>query len=151
VGTVIERILLAVDDSPDALTATRVAVALADRLGARLRAVHVAVDHELSMAVQAASGQSGVEVRTGRSRQSLLSRVAALASRAGVEAETALVAGAVAPTILKAAREWPADLVVIGKSAQGVGGEPYVGSQTRHVLEFAEQPVLVVPPPRRKR
>ena len=26
-------------------------------------------------------------------------------------------------------------------------GDPYVGSETAHVLEFAEQPVLVVPTP----
>jgi nucleotide-binding universal stress UspA family protein len=145
---VIERILLAVDDSPDSLSATRLAVALADGLGARLRAVHVAVDHELSEAVAAASGRAGVEARTSHSRQSLLSRIDAMARAAGVEAETMLLPGAIAPAILKAARQWQADLVVIGKSARSVGGEPYVGSQTRHVLEFAEQPVLVVPPAR---
>jgi hypothetical protein len=35
---------------------------------------------------------------------------------------------------------------VIGKSGGRRLGEPYVGSQTAHVLEFADRPVLVVPP-----
>jgi nucleotide-binding universal stress UspA family protein len=147
----IERILLAVDDSPGSLAATRLAVALASGLGARLRAVHVAVDHELSEAVQAASGRSGVEARTSRSRQSLLGRVAAMAEAAGVEAQTALLPGAVAPAILETARNWRADLVVMGRSSWPVSGEPYVGARTRHVLEFADQPVVVVPPAPRPR
>ena len=50
-------------------------------------------------------------------------------------------------TVLEEARRWHADLVVVGKSARSASGDPYVGAVTRHVLEFCEQPVLVVPPP----
>ena len=55
--------------------------------------------------------------------------------------------GEPAQEILQEARRWPADLVVIGRGPEpGVGG-PYVGRETRIVLEYAEQPVLVVPGP----
>jgi nucleotide-binding universal stress UspA family protein len=81
---VIERVLLAVDDSPDSLAAARLAV------------------------------------------------------------ETDLLTGDVGPAVLDAARAWSADLVIVGRAGRRKSGEPYVGAQTRHVLESAEQPVLVV-------
>jgi nucleotide-binding universal stress UspA family protein len=143
---VIERILLAVDDSPDSLAAARLAIELAGTLNARLRIIHVSADHLLDAAVEAASGRPAVGVRRAQSAAAILTRVAGLAEAAGVAAETNLLAGAAGPTILDAVREWQADLVVVGKSARSATGEPYVGTQTRHILEFADQPVLVVPP-----
>lgn len=145
------RILVAVHDAPDSLAAARLAVTLAAGLGARLRVVHVVADAELGGRVEAASGRPGADARAGRARASLLSRVSAIAQAAGVAAETDLLEGDVAPTFLHEAHAWRADLLVVGKSASSATGDPYVGTQTRHVLEFAEQPVLVVPapPPRR--
>lgn len=142
----IERILLAVDDSPDSLAAARLAIELAGTLNARLRIIHVSADHLLDAAVEAASGRPAVGVRRAQSAAAILTRVAGLAEAAGVAAETNLLAGDAGPTILDAVREWQADLVVVGKSARSATGEPYVGTQTRHILEFADQPVLVVPP-----
>lgn len=142
----IERILLAVDDTPDSLAAARFAIELARGLDARLRVVHVSADHLLDAVVEAVSGHPSVDVRRAQSAAAILTRVARLAEAAGVTAETDLLGGDAGPTVLRAAREWTADLVVVGKSARSVTGEPYVGTQTRHVLEFADQPVLVVPP-----
>ncbi len=142
----IERILLAVDDSPDSLAAARLAIELAGTLNARLRIIHVSADHLLDAAVEAASGRPAVGVRRAQSAAAILTRVAGLAEAAGVAAETNLLAGDAGPAILDAVREWQADLVVVGKSARSATGEPYVGTQTRHILEFADQPVLVVPP-----
>lgn len=140
----ITHILLAVDDSPDSLAATRLAVELAHGLGARIRAVHVRADHQFEAAIEAATG-SPVGVRRDQAEASLLARVAALAQGRGVVVETVLLSGRVEAALLQAARDWSADLVVIGKSGRTAVGEPYVGSLTRHVLEFAEQPVLVTP------
>jgi nucleotide-binding universal stress UspA family protein len=69
----------------------------------------------------------------------------------GLEVETALLDGEVGQAILDDARRWSADLVVMGRSRRGGSGEPYVGAQARHVLEFAEVAVLVVPGPRSPR
>ncbi|HEX2706079.1 MAG TPA: universal stress protein [Candidatus Lustribacter sp.] len=146
----ITHILLAVDDSRDALAATRLAVELSRGLGARLRAVHVSADHHVEAAIEAATG-TPVGVRRGDAEALLLARVVALAEAAGVAAETVLLRGRVEAALIQAARDWGADLVVIGKSDRGAVGDPYVGSLTRHVLEFAEQPVLVVPVPVRHR
>ena len=142
-----DRILVAVDDSPASFAAARVAAALAAALGARLRVVHVAVDHELGEAVARVSDQPHVHTRILEGRQALLSRVSSLTTSAGVVPEAALLTGSIAPAVLGDAHAWGADLVVVGKSARAVVGDPYIGSQTRQLLEFAERPVLVVPPP----
>jgi nucleotide-binding universal stress UspA family protein len=49
--------------------------------------------------------------------------------------------------VLAQAREWRADLVVLGRSREAGVGDPFIGGQTRLVLEFTDIPVLVVPPP----
>jgi hypothetical protein len=51
----IERVPLAIDDTPDSRAATRLAVDLAAALKAPTRAVHLSADHLLDAAVQAAS------------------------------------------------------------------------------------------------
>jgi nucleotide-binding universal stress UspA family protein len=145
---VIERVLLAVDDTPDSLAAARLAVQLAASLRARLRVVHVQADRLLDAAVQAASGRPGAGVRREQSTAAMLLRTEELAGRSGVPVETVLAAGPIGAAVLDTARRWPADLIVVGKSTRSASGEPYVGTETRHILEFADQPVLVVPAPR---
>ena len=143
----IRRILVAVDDSPASLTAARTAVQLAASLGARLRAVNVLRDHVLSDALQRVSGYQDVGERRDVAAAGVLGHVAAMATTAGVEVQTCQLDGEPARGILAQAHDWPADLIVIAKSAQQRrAGEPYVGSETANVLEFADQPVLVVPP-----
>ncbi len=146
----IRRVLLAVEDSPDALAAARTAVDIAGRYRARLRIVHVLVDHEFDAALAAATG-AGREEGGRPAAGTILRRVTAIAEAAGVEVEAAVLDGDVGQAILDDTRRWAADVVVIGRSRRGASGEPYVGAQTRHVLEFTEVPVLVVPGPRSPR
>ncbi len=145
----IERVLLAIDDSPDSLAATRLAIELASQLSARLRAVHVTADHLLDVALAAATGRPESLAGRHASSAAVLRRAESLAAAAGVDVDTELLAGDVGHAVLAAARAWAADLLIIGKSTRSVSGEPYVGAQTRHILEFADRPVLVVPPPQR--
>jgi nucleotide-binding universal stress UspA family protein len=139
-----EKILVAVDDSADGLAAARTAIALAGTLGPCLRFVHVTADG----AVAAALGEDGrthLAERREQAGAALLHHVAGLAGGAGVPADSRLLAGEPAGCILDEARDWHAGLVVIGRSDRRGPGQPYMGRETRHVLEFAEQPVLVVP------
>jgi nucleotide-binding universal stress UspA family protein len=144
----IGTILLAVDDTPDSLAAARLAIQVAGALHVPLRAVHVRADDSVDTALALASSSPSLADRRRRSDQAVLDRVAAMAEDAGVEIDSRLLTGPVGPAVLDAARDCHAVLVVLGKSARAASGEPYVGSQTRHVLEFSDQPVLVVPPPR---
>ncbi|MGZ5405914.1 MAG: universal stress protein [Nocardioides sp.] len=141
------RILVAVDDSPAALTAAHVAVDLAASSGARIRFVHATGDGELVRAL-AKLGHEGQLADTRRSAaESLLRHVTAEAHRAGVQTDSASLTGPPAALLLGAARDWSADLVVIGRSDVRRAGSAYVGAVTRGVLEFSEIPVLVVPMP----
>lgn len=146
----IKRILLAIDDSPDSLAATRLAVSLARELHAQLRAVHAVADHEVDVALESATGRP-IGATRGHAVAALFARVSSLAEAEGVAADTMVLNGGIGTAIIDAARDWGADLVVIGKSARLATGEPYVGALTRHVLEFADEPVLVVSARRHRR
>lgn len=148
------RLLVAVDDSPAALAAVRLAVALAIRTGGSLLFVHVLHDGELARALAAEPrvGRAGERPRRVGERQSaagdaLLRHVLEIARRAGVGAEGVSLRGEPASVVLVRAAEWRADLLVLGRSDVRGPGQPSVGAVTRHVLEFSEQPVLVVPHP----
>ncbi len=139
------RILVAVDDSPAALAAAHLAVDLAASSGAHLRFVHVLEDGELVRKL-ATLGHGGelADIRR-RAAESLLRHVTAEAHRAGGQADGTCLTGAAAALLVGEARDWGADLVVVGRSDVRVAGSAYVGAVTRGVLEFSEVPVLVVP------
>ncbi len=139
------RILVAVDDSPAALAATRVAVQAAVETGARLLFMHVVADGGLARSLAQVGHTDELAARRQAAAESLLRHVHREAHRAGVRAETRHERGEPAALLLAAAREWGADLIVVGHSDVRTAGRPYVGAVTRHILEFAETPVLVVP------
>ena len=144
----ISRILLGVDDSPGGLAAARVAVDLAAGLGARLRVVNVVEDGRLAETMAAVSGAGGLRERRGHAAAAVLEHVGELARRAGVQVETCRLEGSPARRILAEAQAWDSDLTVIARSQRRHrAGDPYVGGQTAQVLEFTEQPVLVIPTP----
>ncbi len=141
------RILVAVDDSPAALAAMHAAVDLAHANRARIRFVHVMGDGELVRGLSRIGHDNRLGAKRDQAAASLLRHVGAEAARAGVPAETASVAGEPAGLILAAARDWDAQMVVMGRSDLRGPGRAYVGSVTRAVLEFSDVPVLVVPRP----
>jgi nucleotide-binding universal stress UspA family protein len=121
-----DRILVAVDDSAPSLAAARYAIELARAHPAELR---------FTMALE-----------PGRDTDAVLRHVQTLATNAGLVTTTATCNGAPAfDALLAEAQRWHADLIVMGRSDMRRPGMRYVGSQTEHVLEFTEIPVLVVP------
>jgi nucleotide-binding universal stress UspA family protein len=146
--TRMERVLVAVDDSPESLGAARLAVALAAGWGARVRAVTVVRDFRAQVPGMAEPAAEDLAHRAMASAVALLARVEAMAGEAGVPVVTEALTGEPAGTILSVGRAWGADLVVIGRSRRRTSvGVRYVGSQAQHVLEFSDRPVLVVPRP----
>lgn len=122
------RILVAVDDSAPALAAAKLAVALAQTQPTELNFVTVA--------------------EPGANAHSILNHVATLAADAGIAATTTATDGRQAfEAILAAAHQWRADVIIMGRSDIRRPGQSYVGSQTEHLLEFTDIPVLVVPEP----
>jgi nucleotide-binding universal stress UspA family protein len=145
----ITRILLAVDDSPAGLSAARTAMDLAAVCGADVRAVTVLLDGALESALAeirpGRESVSALHARRGGGQTALLRHVVDLGRAVGLVPETAALLGEPAPAILDEVRTYAPDVIVIGRSDRRSPGQPYVGSEVRHVLEFAEVPVLVVP------
>lgn len=139
-----QRILVAVDDSPAGLAAARVAVGLAAQLGGSLRVVHVVADGDITALIEASADPELNQRRTAPAA-ALLRHVEGMAGATGVPTETVELYGDTARLILEQARTSAADLIVIGRGLDREVGRPYVGHETRIVLEFADQPVLVVP------
>lgn len=122
----IKSMLVAVDDTSAALAGARLAIELAARLDVEVYAVVVLAQPDESTGV--------------------LDYVRHLAEEAGVLVHTVQRTGGAAACILAEARSVGADVVVLGRSGRSGLGQPYIGSQTREVLEFADVPVIVVPP-----
>jgi nucleotide-binding universal stress UspA family protein len=144
------RVLVAVDDSPGGLAAARLAVDLCAEWTAELRVVTVLADGGLDAALAGPAAHAD-EVAAARARRggglgAVLGHVESLARSRGVAVSTATLRGAPARRVLAETRQWQADLVVLGRSGQhGGSATPGLGSQVRHVLEFTDVPVLVVP------
>ena len=137
------RILVAVDDSPAALDAARAAIDLAADHGAAVRAISVLRDHTVELAIGGET--SNTQRRLTASAQSVLAWVAELAAARDVECDTVERDGEPFRQILDEADAWAAELIVIGRSDRRGPSSPYLGSETAHVLEFSDRPVLVVP------
>ncbi len=140
-----KRILLAVDDSPAGLAAARAAVTLASQTSAQLRAIHVLVNGEVARELHERSELAGTDDRRERGSTAVLQYVTDLATRSDVAIETHSLRGQPARVILNQATAWPADLIVLGRAGHRHIGQPYIGSDVRHVLEFTTVPVLVIP------
>jgi nucleotide-binding universal stress UspA family protein len=139
--TNIRTIVAAVDDSPASLAAASLALEVGRATGATVHAVAVAIPEAEPLAAGHPDPDGEHTART------VLRYVAHLAATAGCPLVTAQRTGPVAAQVLQYARDVGADVIVVGRSARHGIGEPYVGSQARHVLEFAECAVIVVPPP----
>lgn len=125
------RMLIAVDDSIASLAAARYAFPLAIGWRSTVR---------LLTAIGDETGRGAAE--------KLLEHVTREAHAAGLDeahVEATVAVGEAFTCILHEAQAWKAELVVMAVSHRDTLRSPYVGSQTEHVLEFTECPVLVVP------
>ncbi len=138
----LRRILLATDFSDGAGHARHYAVFLARAHGAELRIVHVTLPYPTLSADAVADSYVLEPVRKAVSRA--LEELAASIGQAGVRATGTQVIGIPSEELTRAAREWEADLIVMG--TQGRTGLDYVlvGSTAERVVKTAPCPVLAV-------
>lgn len=137
-----KRMLFAVDREPVAAQAAEVGVDLARKLGAEVALIHV-IDTTVGIGTEAWTSTTellGVAELQGSNlvadyRQQLALDESALAS---------VVLGSPADEIVKAAEEWPADLIIIGSHGRGGLQRALLGSVAEAVMRHAPCPVLVV-------
>ena len=140
-------VLVAVTDSPAAFAAALVAIEFCRRVGAVLRVVTVLEppgpgDHMVGIDPHVLAERRELSARAA------LSHVSATGARAGIEVSGVVRAGSVSAEILAEARTARAFLIVMARVSRADHALASVGSHTLRVLEFADVPVLVVPPSR---
>jgi universal stress protein A len=107
-----QRILAAVDLSEHSATVLARARAVADVTGATLRILHVVEYVPVEPMGEALLPAVNIEEELVAGART---RLAELARSVGLEAaETTVIAGTIKSELLRAAREWPAELVVLG-------------------------------------
>lgn len=142
-GMSIQRVLIAVDGSEMSTRAVGIRVALASALGAQVAMVH-AVNVTGAMAVE--GGPPAAEMR-----QILLDDGKGILAQAAKDAPGVAVAhqflreGAPGAEVCASARQWGADLIVIGTHGRGGLSRLLMGSTAEAVVRHAPCPVLVVP------
>jgi nucleotide-binding universal stress UspA family protein len=139
------RLLVCVNRSPAAIAAARLAIELAGH-GGTMRLVSVAEDGDTARQIDALGRRErSASQRLEEGVRAVLDRVLALASNHHIDAEAQILRGEPLQAIIRDARAWDPDLVVIGRTTRSGPGSPLIGSLAKHVVEFAEWPVVVVP------
>lgn len=134
-----KQVLVVVDDSAAALRAAQLAIDLAAAAGAGLTLVTVVEDHLLDARLTAAAIPEAA-ARRMQGATTMLSRMTARAALRGLRTHQEILAGPGAERVLATAAECAADLIVVGREAEG--STPV---NVAHLLEFTDRPVLVVP------
>lgn len=136
------KILVTVDSEPVAMRATETGVGLARALGADLALINV-IDASLLM-----TGETGISPNdlVARAKQEARSVIDGVRQRLSlpVAAVTFIQSGDPAAEVAKAAKDWGADLIVIGSHGRAGLKRALLGSVAEGVMRQAPCPVLVV-------
>lgn len=137
-----QKVLIAVDDDPIAAHAAEVGMDLAQSLNAEVALIH-AIDPSLTFAPEAGIAASELALRAGQDGTRLMADFRNRLS-AATHALQFIPQGSPGSEIVKAAREWPADLIVIGSHGRHGITRALVGSVAEAVMREAPCPVLIV-------
>jgi nucleotide-binding universal stress UspA family protein len=146
-----KHLLLPTDGSKLAAKGIREGVRLAKALGASVTGVYVAPPFVAPIRGEAAAYYAGPYSQGEYKRltetiaRKALDTVKRAAGKAGVSCRTRLIADPQPWTgILRAARAWRCDAIVMASHGHGAVGGLLLGSETSRVLAHSKLPVLVV-------
>jgi nucleotide-binding universal stress UspA family protein len=136
----LRRVLVAVGGEEDA-GAALAAVRLLSGVATEVLGVHV----PRRVAIHAGVGPAGTFVEVGETSTAVLATAQRRFKTAGVRLAIRTVDrdGGVAAAICETAREWEADLVVLGPRRPGAWEAVVAGSTTLGVLQRSDRPVLI--------
>jgi len=146
-STMYGKILVPVDGSETSTRGLNEAIKMAKAQGSELRLVHIVnefiFEYTYSPGVYAANLIETM-VKGGKE---VLDAAATAAKREGVKAQTVLVesiGGVAADLILAQAKQWPADLIVMGTHGRRGLARLAMGSDAEQVVRAATVPVMLV-------
>ncbi|HEX6460223.1 MAG TPA: universal stress protein [Thermoleophilaceae bacterium] len=135
------NLLVAIDGSKESNLALDAAIDLALGSNARLTLLHVCTPAPASLRTTAAGAATAAELP--EYHEKVLHEAIEKVPK-NLPITTLLLEGNVARTIVKAAREYDHDLIVIGSRGRGRASAALLGSVSHEVLHEAPVPVLVV-------
>lgn len=142
-----KKILVPVDGSAASLRGLDEAIKLAKSTGASLRIVHAVNEFFLDQGYTPSPFYDTVIVSMREAGQKLIDDVEAIARKHAVPFESALletVGGRVADLIIDDAKQWRADLIVMGTHGRRGLRRLALGSDAEMVLRSSPVPVLLV-------
>jgi nucleotide-binding universal stress UspA family protein len=143
-----KRILVPVDGSPTSKAGLKEAIELAKGQGAQLQLVHVADQHYVAMmGLDSSAGINDLMQSTKQAGRSILKNAQAATRKAGVEASAVLLetlTGPAADPIIKQAKKWGADVIVLGTHGRRGVRRLLMGSDAEQIVRYAPVPVLLV-------
>ena len=145
-----QRILVPVDSSAPSQQALDAAIGMARTTGAAVRVLHVLDELVFPVGFNTTTNTSYAadilpKLRSDSTR--LLEEARARVAAAGIAVDTSLnecFARRTADVILEAAKDWSADLIVIGTHGRRGPSRLFMGSDAELVVRAAEVPVLLV-------
>jgi nucleotide-binding universal stress UspA family protein len=139
---VFRKILIAIDDEPIAAHAADIGAELAHLAGAEMAFIHV-IDPEL---VNAADTGLQPDALVASAKENARKLIGAFRSRLPQQpaALEFVQIGIPLTEIVNAAKDWPADLIVIGSHGRGGVRRALLGSVAEGVMRHAPCPILVV-------
>ena len=141
------RILAPIDGSSTSNRGLMEAINLAKDQKAKVRLLHVVDESFLVFDTYGMLSWNSVTQALREGGERLLAEAKSLAARSGVDVEGAMVETLqqrVADKILNEAREWRADLIVMGTHGRRGFGHLVLGSDAETVLHDAPVPVLLI-------
>ena len=146
-----KRILVPVDGSRTSKAGLREAIELAKGQSAKLQLVNVADQHYIAlMGLESSAGINDLMESTKQAGRSVLKNAQAAARKAGVEATGVLLetlTGPAADPIIRQAKKWGADLIVLGTHGRRGVRRLLMGSDAEQIVRYAPVPVMLVRSP----
>ncbi|MFZ2293948.1 MAG: universal stress protein [Polaromonas sp.] len=143
-----KRILVPVDGSETSNKALVTALQLAKDAGGRVQLIHVVEELAYLSGYEQFGGYSDDLFKVMRENGTkVLDDGLAIAQAAGVEAEKMLFddfGGRLAELVADAAKQWNADLIVVGTHGRRGVGRVLLGSGAEQIIRLAPVPILVV-------
>jgi nucleotide-binding universal stress UspA family protein len=143
-----KRILVAVDGSPGANKALANALQMAREARGQLLLLHVVDELAYLAGYDQLGGYSGEIITVMKENGArVLEDAAAIAGASGVTPEKRLIdnfGARLGETVADAARDWNADLVVVGTHGRRGIGRLMLGSGAEQIVRLAPVPVLII-------
>ena len=142
-----KRILVPLDGSAPSRAGLEQALALAKSEGGRVRLVHAVDENALMQGMEPAFNVGELLDALAEEGRKLLAEASGLARRRGVKADAVLYEqriGRVADRIIREAKNWRADLIVMGTHGRRGIGRLVMGSDAESVLRESPVPLLLV-------